>query len=238
MKYLFFTHDGHMVPASVNVSLNGDGNYYALIERECEECSGTGQKGIAVCVKCQGLQTVGPIKEKLVALKPISFLDNIPELRVNPTLEAWKSKNHAILENAKKANTKFSKSILAQLDNNRFLTERQLDCFFATFGVMLSEAPENNQANKQHSYNIGQVISIELSFNEVRAAYAKGKGSYFFTFIGIVRNERIALTADKQDHISLGERYHLTGKVRKFYEFDSKTYAAITVFKLNKLNNS
>lgn len=31
MKSLFFTLDGHMVPASVNVSLNGDGNYYAPI---------------------------------------------------------------------------------------------------------------------------------------------------------------------------------------------------------------
>ncbi|MDJ5398536.1 hypothetical protein LEF88_24375, partial [Salmonella enterica] len=66
----------------------------------------------------------------------------------------------------------------------------------------------------------------------------KSKGSYFFTFTGKVRNDGIALTADKQDHILLGERYHLTGKVRKFYEFDSKNYAAITVFKLNKLQDS
>ena len=46
MKSLFFTLDGHMVPASVNVSLNGDGNYYAPIERECNECAGTGHKGL------------------------------------------------------------------------------------------------------------------------------------------------------------------------------------------------
>ncbi|HGW6460676.1 MULTISPECIES: hypothetical protein [Enterobacteriaceae] len=127
---------------------------------------------------------------------------------------------------------------MAQLDNNRFLTERQLDCFFTTFDVMLSETPENEQEILKHSYNIGQVISIELTFTEVRAAYAKSKGSYFFTFTGKVRNDGIALTADKQDHILLGERYHLTGKVRKFYEFDSKNYAAITVFKLNKLQDS
>ncbi|MFY7210150.1 hypothetical protein ACOTY1_24220, partial [Enterobacter cloacae complex sp. IR5462] len=81
-------------------------------------------------------------------------------------------------------------------------------------------------------------ISIELTFTEVRAAYAKSKGSYFFTFTGKVRNDGIALTADKQDHILLGERYHLTGKVRKFYDFDSKNYAAITVFKLSKLQDS
>ncbi|HAS1430272.1 TPA: hypothetical protein I4D34_22455, partial [Enterobacter hormaechei] len=143
MKSLFFTLDGHMVPASVNVSLNGDGNYYAPIERECNECAGTGHKGADVCEKCHGVQTVGPIIEKLVVLEPITFLDNIPELRVNPTLEAWKSRNHVLIEKAKKANTKFSNSILAQLDNNRFLTERQLDCFFTTFDVMLSETPEN-----------------------------------------------------------------------------------------------
>ncbi|ECT5747465.1 hypothetical protein A3Y28_17175 [Salmonella enterica subsp. enterica serovar Kentucky] len=220
MKSLFFTLDGHMVPASVNVSLNGDGNYYAPIERECNECAGTGHKGADLCEKCHGVQTVGPIIEKLVALEPITFLDNIPELRVNPTLEAWKSRNHVLIEKAKKANTKFSNSILAQLDNNRFLTERQLDCFFTTFDVMLSETPENEQEILKHSYNIGQVISIEL------------------TFTGKVRNDGIALTADKQDHILLGERYHLTGKVRKFYEFDSKNYAAITVFKLNKLQDS
>lgn len=238
MKSLFFTLDGHMVPASVNVSLNGDGNYYAPIERECNECAGTGHKGADVCEKCHGVQTVGPIIEKLVVLEPITFLDNIPELRVNPTLEAWKSRNHVLIEKAKKANTKFSNSILAQLDNNRFLTERQLDCFFTTFDVMLSETPEKEQEILKHSYNIGQVISIELTFTEVRAAYAKSKGSYFFTFTGKVRNDGIALTADKQDHILLGERYHLTGKVRKFYEFDSKNYAAITVFKLSKLQDS
>ncbi|HFZ0416338.1 TPA: hypothetical protein ACIJOP_005594, partial [Escherichia coli] len=96
----------------------------------------------------------------------------------------------------------------------------------------------NEQEILKHSYNIGQVISIELTFTEVRAAYAKSKGSYFFTFTGKVRNDGIALTADKQDHILLGERYHLTGKVRKFYDFDSKNYAAITVFKLSKLQDS
>lgn len=68
---------------------------------------------------------------------------------------------------------------MAQLDNNRFLTERQLDCFFTTFDVMLSETPENEQEILKHSYNIGEVISIELTFTEVRAAYAKSKGSYF-----------------------------------------------------------
>lgn len=51
MKSLFFTLDGHMVPASVNVSLNGDGNYYAPIERECNECAGTGHKGADLCEK-------------------------------------------------------------------------------------------------------------------------------------------------------------------------------------------
>lgn len=65
MKSLFFTLDGHMVPASVNVSLNGDGNYYAPIERECNECAGTGHKGADVCEKCHGVQTVGPIIEKI-----------------------------------------------------------------------------------------------------------------------------------------------------------------------------
>ncbi|MFP1529345.1 hypothetical protein ACLB1R_35945 [Escherichia coli] len=69
-------------------------------------------KGLIYVKKCHGVQTVGPIIEKLVALEPITFLDNIPELRVNPTLEAWKSRNHVLIEKAKKANTKFSSSIL------------------------------------------------------------------------------------------------------------------------------
>lgn len=96
-----------MVPASVNVSLNGDGNYYAPIERECNECAGTGHKGADVCEKCHGVQTVGPIIEKLVVLEPITFLDNIPELRVNPTLEAWKSRNHVLIEKAKRLTLSF-----------------------------------------------------------------------------------------------------------------------------------
>lgn len=61
MKSLFFTLDGHMVPASVNVSLNGDGNYYAPIERECNECAGTGHKGADVCESVMGYKQLDPL---------------------------------------------------------------------------------------------------------------------------------------------------------------------------------
>ncbi|MDP0941339.1 hypothetical protein Q6253_29320, partial [Klebsiella quasipneumoniae] len=61
---------------------------------------------------------------------------------------------------------------------------------------------------------------------------------FFFKFSCKVRNEGIALTDDNHYQILFGERYHLTGKVRIFYEFDSKNYAAITVFNLNKLQDS
>ncbi|MFP1497993.1 hypothetical protein ACLB1Q_34670 [Escherichia coli] len=54
--------DGHMVPASVNVyTYNGDGNYYALIERECNECAGTGHKGADLCERGIGYKQLDPL---------------------------------------------------------------------------------------------------------------------------------------------------------------------------------
>ena len=64
-------------------------------------------KGLIYVKSVMGYKQLDPLLKKLVALEPITFLDNIPELRVNPTLEAWKSRNHVLIEKAKRLTLSF-----------------------------------------------------------------------------------------------------------------------------------
>ncbi|MEB5811290.1 hypothetical protein MXE68_11940, partial [Escherichia coli] len=132
MKHsLFFTQDGYLLPSSVKPIYGKDGHYYAVITRECFECGGTGKIANAVCVTCNGSKTSPATEEKLVLKECIEFLETIPELRCNPDLEAWKRRHSEQLALLQADNSKFAASIAQQLNNNLFLTVRQLESFYS-----------------------------------------------------------------------------------------------------------
>ena len=233
MKHsLFFTQDGYLLPSSVKPIYGKDGHYYAVITRECFECGGTGKIANAVCVTCNGSKTSPATEEKLVLKECIEFLETIPELRCNPDLEAWKRRHSEQLALLQADNSKFAASIAQQLNNKLFLTVRQLESFYSTYQPVSEAFSENAGFPIEHSFNIGDVVSFDIIFTEVRAAFSKGSHSYFFTFTGKKQNDGFALTGNVQDHVLLGHSYHLSGKVRKIHYFDSVPYALLTVFKL------
>ncbi|HAF2995947.1 TPA: hypothetical protein G7129_004390, partial [Salmonella enterica subsp. enterica serovar Typhi] len=227
-----FTQDGYLLPSSVKPIYGKDGHYYAVITRECFECGGTGKIANAVCVTCNGSKTSPATEEKLVLKECIEFLETIPELRCNPDLEAWKRRHSEQLALLQADNSKFAASIAQQLNNNLFLTVRQLESFYSTYQPVSEAFSENAGFPIEHSFNIGDVVSFDIIFTEVRAAFSKGSHSYFFTFTGKKQNDGFALTGNVQDHVLLGHSYHLSGKVRKIHYFDSVPYALLTVFKL------
>ncbi|EES2025365.1 TPA: hypothetical protein HIT98_003966 [Escherichia coli] len=233
--YLFFTQDGYLLPSSVKPTYGNDGHYYAVITRECFDCGGEGEIANAVCVACNGSKTSPATKEKLVQKESIEFLETIPELRCNPDLEAWKRRHSEHLALLQADNSKFAVSISQQLNSNLFLTVRQLTSFYSTYQPVSKDLPENAGFPIEHSFNIGDVVNIDIIFTEVRAAFSKGSRSYFFTFTGKKQNDGFALTGNVQNHVLLGHRYHLSGKVRKIHYFDSVPYALLTVFKLTAL---
>ena len=233
MKHsIFFTHDGYLLPAVVKPFHGNDGHYYAMITRECFACGGTGEIANAVCVTCNGSKTSPATEEKLVLKEGIEFLETIPEFRCNPDLDAWKRRHSGHLALLQADNSKFAVSISQQLNNNLFLTVRQLESFYSTYQPVSKDLPENADVPVEHSFSIGDVVSIDIIFTEVRAAFSKGSHSYFFTFTGKKQNDGLALTGNVQDHVLLGHSYHLSGRVRKIHYFDSVPYALLTVFKL------
>ncbi|MGV7963864.1 hypothetical protein QPK13_23220 [Photorhabdus tasmaniensis] len=213
-------------------------DYYASITRECIDCGGTGLSGNAVCVTYSGSKIIGPITEKLVLKECVEFLENIPELRNNPDLESWKLRNSDRIALLKDDNSKFATSITEQLSKNRFLTPRQLECFYSTYQPVSPAGPEGTLTVLEHSFSIGDVLSIDIIFTEVRAAFSKTSEAYFFTFTGKTRNDGFAITASVQNHLLLGTKYHLSGKVRGIHFFDSEPYALLTVFKLTAMAGS
>lgn len=229
---LFFTQDGYLVPSAVKPTHGNDGHYYAVITRECPDCAGTGEFANTVCMTCNGNKTTAATEEKLVLKECIEFLDNVPQFRCNPDLDAWKVRHREHLALLKADNSKFATSIAEQLNNNRFLTVRQLESFYSTYQPVSKGGPERADLSAEHSFNIGDVVSIDIIFTEVRAAFSKISHSYFFTFTGKKQSDGFALTGNVQDHILLGLSYHLSGRVRKIHYFDSVPYALLTVFKL------
>ncbi|HAD3741780.1 TPA_asm: hypothetical protein G1S21_24330, partial [Salmonella enterica subsp. enterica serovar Typhi str. CT18] len=154
MKHsLFFTQDGYLLPSSVKPIYGKDGHYYAVITRECFECGGTGKIANAVCVTCNGSKTSPATEEKLVLKECIEFLETIPELRCNPDLEAWKRRHSEQLALLQADNSKFAASIAQQLNNNLFLTVRQLESFYSTYQPVSEAFSENAGFPIEHSFN-------------------------------------------------------------------------------------
>ncbi|EFR0233166.1 hypothetical protein DL738_12130 [Escherichia coli] len=235
MKHsIFFTEDGYLLPSTVKPTHSNNGHYYAVITRECFDCGGTGEFANAVCVTCKGSKTSPAREEKLVVKECFEFLETIPEFRCNPDLESWKRKHSGHLALLQADNSKFAVSITQQLNNNLFLTVRQLESFYSTYQPVSKALSENAGEPVEHSLSIGDVVSIDIIFTEVRAAFSKGSHSYFFTFTGKKQNDGFALTGNVQDHVLLGHSYHLSARVRKIHYFDSVPYALLTVFKLTK----
>lgn len=233
MKHsLFFTHDGYLLPSSIKPTYGEGGHCYAVITRECFDCGGVGKIANAVCMTCNGSKLSPATQEKVIQKECIEFLETIPELRCNPDLEAWKHRHSGQLALLQADDSKFAVSISQQLSNNLFLTVRQLESFYSTYKPVTKTLPENADLPIEHAFNIGDVVSFDIIFTEVRAAFSKVSRNYFFTFTGKKHNDGFALTGDVQDHILLGHNYHLSGKVRKIHYFDSVPYALLTVFKL------
>lgn len=230
--HLFFTQDGYLLPSAIKPTHGNDGHYYAEITRECSDCGGTGEIANALCVTCSGSKTTPATKEKLVLKECVEFLESIPEFRCNPDLDTWKRRHSAHLALLKADSSKFATSITQQLNNNLFLTVRQLESFYSTYQPVSKVFSESTDLPLKHSFNIGDVVNIDITFTEVRAAFSKTSHSYFFTFTGKKQGDGFALTGNVQDHILLGHSYHLSGKVRKIHYFDSVPYALLTVFKL------
>ena len=91
-----------------------------------------------------------------------------------------------------------------------------MESFYSTYQPVSEAFSENAGFPIEHSFNIGDVVSFDIIFTEVRAAFSKGSHSYcFFTFTGKKQNDGFALTGNVQDHVLLGHSYHLSGKVRK-----------------------
>ncbi|EBG2148437.1 hypothetical protein FIP36_16975 [Salmonella enterica] len=230
---LLFTYDFHLVPASVPVNQGPDGNYFAMILRECPECEGRMVIDGAECVTCHGEGTVGPCNERLVEVDNTSIYDPIKEFRHNPALNAWKLRHADRLQLLKADTSKFGLSIQQHLDEGRFLTTRQLESFLKTYQPVKKAITAAIPEPEKHKFELGDNVNLKISFTEVRAAYSKVANRLFFTFTGMTNLGGFAVTANSQDYILLGQNYMLSGKVRKFYTFDSSPYAILTVHQLN-----
>nr|WP_233341543.1 hypothetical protein [Escherichia coli]UGK56507.1 hypothetical protein [Escherichia coli] len=104
-----------------------------------------------------------PQRKKLVLKECIEFLETIPELRCNPDLEAWKRRHSEQLALLQADNSKFAASIAQQLNNNLFLTVRQLESFYSTYQPVSKAFFQKNAGFPiEHSFNIGDVVSFDI----------------------------------------------------------------------------
>lgn len=80
------------------------------------------------------------------------------------------------------------------------MTESQFKSLLDLFhSISTKNKSDLSLSNNTHA--IGSLVTVDVTFTEVRAVFTKKLGKYFFTFTGKVRNEGFAFTTDKQDHI-------------------------------------
>ncbi|HHL0036214.1 hypothetical protein U0129_19200 [Enterobacter hormaechei] len=248
----WFTLDSYRVPYNISV-FEEEGSHYALLTRECSVCSGSGAVGTALCANCNGQGTVGPFKEKVVHSRDLSVVSHenygcCPSAR-SPEIEAWLERNSFKIEELLKGTHKsFAESIQRTLKRNVFLTEKQLaaleEFYSKTFPALPVAAVSEQSAvvqaeqsieEKYHRYAVGDPIKIKVSFSQMRLNRARVSGQIFYTFLASTNEGCFAISGNSQDHIVLGDKYLLSGFVKKLLTFGDDIHAVISVKHLERV---
>lgn len=242
----WFTLDSFRVPYNISV-FEENGSHYAMLTRECSVCSGSGAVGTTLCTNCGGKGTVGPLKEKVVHSRDLSMSSHenfgcCPAAR-SPEIEAWLERNGFKIEKLLKGPHKsFAESIQRTLKRNVFLTGKQLAALEEFYSKSLPAkpacvAPEQSPAvkpvqsdeDKRHRYAVNDPVKIKVSFSQMRFNRARVTGQTFYTFVATTNEGYFAINANTQDYIMLGQKYLLSGVVRKLLTLDDEIHAVITV---------
>ena len=249
----WFTLDSYRVPYSIPV-FEEDGCHYAILTRECSVCTGSGAVGSVLCANCNGKCTVGPTKEKVLHSRDLSAASHLefgccPAAR-SPEIEAWLAKNGFKIEKLLSGSHKsFAESIQRTLKRNVFLTEKQLAALDEFYSKTLPAAPvsvvpehapavqpKQSETEKRHRYDVDDPVKIKVSFSQMRFNRARVTGQTFYTFLATTNEGSFAINGNTQDYILLGDKYLLSGVVRKLLVFDDEIHAVISVKRLDRLN--
>ncbi|ENH3412343.1 hypothetical protein ABWC92_005435 [Escherichia coli] len=244
MKEYFFTNDYYLIPSSLKV-FEKEGEFYALIARECPDCLGQ-QRHVGNCITCNGSGIRTPEIERLIKMESLRIFDEIPAFWKCPDFDHWKQSNSGALKLLYGDESNFAVGLKRQIDAGLFLTTKQLDSFNSSFNQYVEEpaivkvvtpAPPTIPLSDEHSnsrYKKGDLVKVIISFTEIRAQYSKSSGCKFFTYTGITSLGGFAFTDKSQNAVELGESYSLAGKFRHFYSFESTPYAVISVSRLTR----
>lgn len=250
MTEIFFTHDYFLIPSSLKV-YEEEGHFFAYIVRECPTCVDLPFPSTD-CSICLGSGTAAPEKEPLFKFNNPSIFEDLPAFLNCPALERWKQSNATALKLLYEDGSEFASGLKRQLDAGLFLTTRQLQSFNTSFGqgfetpvvvkkhVAEAETPlaSSTDIHVNRRYKPGDVVKVIIAFTEIRAQYSKSSGSKFFTFTGMTNLGGFAFTHKSQDAVELGESYTLSGKIRRFFTYDSTSYAITSVTRLTRNTNT